>query len=35
VGSAEYCTTILLPKPSQNFLRVSLLKLGIPDCRLP
>jgi hypothetical protein len=27
--------TILLPKPSQNLPRVSLLEPGIPDCRLP
>jgi hypothetical protein len=34
MGPAEYCTTILLPKPLQNLPRVSLLDLGIPDCRL-
>jgi hypothetical protein len=31
----EYCTMILLPKQSQNVPHVSLLKPGIPDCRLP
>jgi hypothetical protein len=35
MGSTEYCTTILLPKRSQNLHRVSLLEPGIPDCRLP
>jgi hypothetical protein len=34
-GPAEYCTTILLPKPSQHLHRVSLLKPGFPDCGLP
>jgi hypothetical protein len=28
-------TTILMSKPSQNLLCVSLLKKGIPHCRLP
>jgi hypothetical protein len=27
----EHCTMILLPKPSQNLRRVSLLEPGIPD----
>jgi hypothetical protein len=35
MGPAEYCTTILLMKPSQNLPRVSLSEPGIPDCRLP
>jgi hypothetical protein len=35
MGPTEYCTTILLPKPSQNFSRVSLLEPGIGDCTLP
>jgi hypothetical protein len=35
IGPTEYCTTILLPEPSQNLLCVSLLEPGIPDCRLP
>jgi hypothetical protein len=34
-GPTKYCTTILLPKPSQNLPCVSLLKPGIPDCGLP
>jgi hypothetical protein len=35
MGPTEYCTTILLPKPSQNLHRVSLLEPSIPDYRLP
>jgi hypothetical protein len=31
----EYCTMILLPKPSQSLPHVSLLRPGIPDCRFP
>jgi hypothetical protein len=34
MGPNEYCTTILLPKPSQNLPIVSLLEPGIPDYRL-
>jgi hypothetical protein len=30
-GPTEYRTTILLPKPSQNLVPVSLLEPGIPD----
>jgi hypothetical protein len=33
MGPTEYCTTILLPKPSLNLPRVSLLEAGIRDCR--
>jgi hypothetical protein len=35
MGPTEYCTMILLPKPSQNLPRVSLPELGIPDFMLP
>jgi hypothetical protein len=35
MGPTEYCTMLLLPKPSQNPPCVSLLQPGIPDCRLP
>jgi hypothetical protein len=35
MGPTEYCTTILLPKPSQNLPCVLLMEPGIPDCRLP
>jgi hypothetical protein len=34
MGPTEYCTMILLPKPSQKLLCVSLLEPGIPDYRL-
>jgi hypothetical protein len=34
MGPTEYCTTILLPKPSQNLPHVSLLELSILDFRL-
>jgi hypothetical protein len=33
MGPTEYCTTILLPKPSQNLHCVSLLEPGTPDCK--
>jgi hypothetical protein len=35
MGPTEYCTMILLPKPSQNLPHVSLLEPSIPDCRHP
>jgi hypothetical protein len=35
MGPTEFYTTILLPKPSLNLPRVSLLEPGIPDCRPP
>jgi membrane protein insertase Oxa1/YidC/SpoIIIJ len=35
MGLTEYCAMTLLPKTSQNLLRVSLLEPGILDCRLP
>jgi hypothetical protein len=35
MGPTEYCTTILLTKPSKNLPCVSLLEPGIPDYRLP
>jgi hypothetical protein len=35
MGTTEYCTTLLLPKPWQNLPRVSLLEPGILICRLP
>jgi hypothetical protein len=35
MGPREYCTTILLPKPSQNLPRVKIFEPGVPDCRLP
>jgi hypothetical protein len=34
MGPTEYCTTILLPKPSHNLSCVLLLEPGILDCRL-
>jgi hypothetical protein len=35
MGPTECYITILLPKPSHNLPRVSLLEPGIPDCRFP
>jgi hypothetical protein len=35
MGPTEYCNTILLPKPLQNLLRLSLMQPGILDCRHP
>jgi hypothetical protein len=35
MGPTKYSTTILLPKPSHSLTRVSLLELGIRDCRFP
>jgi hypothetical protein len=32
MGPTEYCTTILVPKPSQNLLHVSLLEPGFLGC---
>jgi hypothetical protein len=35
IGLREYCTMILLPKPSQSLPHISLLKPGVPNYRLP
>jgi hypothetical protein len=35
MGPKEYCTTILVSKPSQNLSYVSLLEPGILACKLP
>jgi hypothetical protein len=36
MGPTEYCSTILLPKPSKNLSVFHCgTKPGIPDCRLP
>jgi hypothetical protein len=35
IGPTEYCTMILMPKPSQNLSHVSLLEPVIWDCKLP